>query len=481
MEIFQSSQSLLLSFSIIISVIFIYVKWIRLGSKNRKNIPPSPRKLPIIGNFHQLGSIPSRNLQILSQKYGPIMLLHFGSIPTVIASSAEAAEEIMKTHDLSLCSRPTLTIPNILLYGSKSISFSPYGEYWRRMKSIIVLKLLSNTRVKSYKKVREDEIVHMIRVLGESCGTTVDMGSMFVSLTNNIICRVALGRKFDGLKYTDLLKRFMDMFTAQPIKIAKEFDEFLEGIIEEHLSKKKKEGAKSIEEEDFVDILLEIQKDKTSNGFTLHRDSLKVVLLEAFLAGTETTYASLEWALSELIRNPRVMKKLQQEVTEIAQGRSKIYDEDLEKMPYLKAVLKESLRLHTPAPLLIPRKSMQDIKLMGYDIAADTQVIINAWAIGRDPALWEEPYEFKPERFLNNAITYQGFHSEWLPFGGGRRVCPGINFSVHVIELAIANIVYKFDMVLPNGVKNEDLDMSEEITITAHKKSSLRVLVSPRF
>ncbi|XP_022000566.1 cytochrome P450 Tp4149 [Helianthus annuus] len=502
MEIFPSSQSLLLSFSIIISVIFIYVKWIPLGSKNRKNIPPSPRKLPIIGNFHQLGSIPSRNLQILSQKYGPIMLLHFGSIPTVIASSAEAAEEIMKIHDLSLCSRPTLTMPNILFYGSKSISFSPYGEYWRRMKSIIVLKLLSNTRVKSYKKVREDEIVHMIRVLGESCGTTVDMGSMFVSLTNDIICRVALGRKFDGLKYTDLLKRFMDMFTVFSIgayipwlswvdringsigraeKIAKEFDEFLEGIIEEHLSKKNKEGAKSNEGEDFVDILLEIQKDKTSNGFTLHRDSLKVVLLEAFLGGTETTYASLEWALSELIRNPRVMKKLQQEVTEIAQGRSMIYDEDLEKMPYLKAVLKESLRLHTPAPLLVPRKSMQDIKLMGYDIAEGTQVIINAWAIGRDPALWEEPYEFKPERFLNNTISYQGFHSEWLPFGGGRRVCPGINFSVPVIELAIANIVYKFDMVLPNGVKNEDLDMSEEISITIRKKSSLRVLVTHRF
>ncbi|KAF5808765.1 putative cytochrome P450 [Helianthus annuus] len=203
--------------------------------------------------------------------------------------------------------------------------------------------------------------------------------------------------------------------------------------------------------------------------------------MEAFAAGTETTQTALEWTMSELIRNPRVMKKLQQEVTEIAQGRSMISEEDLEKMAYLKAVLKESLRLHAPFPLLLPRKSMQDVKLMGYDISAGTQVIINAWAIGRDPAFWEEPNEFRPERFLNNSITYQGLHSEWIPFGAGRRLCPGIQFSVPVIELALANIVYKFDMVLPNGLRNEDLDMTEAFGITIHRKSSLIVLVSPRF
>ncbi|KAM0066470.1 putative cytochrome P450 [Helianthus debilis subsp. tardiflorus] len=486
MELFSYLKSLPLSlFSCVVLVIFICVRWILFDSKNRKNIPPSPRKLPIIGNFHQLGSNPNQNLHILSQKYGPVMLLHLRSIPTLVASSTEAVQEIMKTHDLSFCSRPSLTVPNILLYGSKSISFAPYGEYWRRLKSLVVLKLLSQ----------------MIHVLGKSCGSTVDMGSMFASLTNNIISRVSLGRKLDGPKYKKLLCAFVDAFNIFNIgsyipwlswvdrvigtvgraeKIAKEFDEFLETIIEEHVNKKKGDDAKSDEGEDFVDILLDLQENNTSE-ITLHRDSLKALIMEAFAAGTETTQTALEWTMSELIRNPRVMKKLQQEITEIAQGRSMISEEDLEKMAYLKAVLKESLRLHAPFPLLLPRKLMQDVKLMGYDISAGTQVIINAWAIGRDPAFWEEPNEFRPERFLNNSITYQGLHPEWIPFGAGRRSCPGIQFSVPVMELALANIVYKFDMVLPNGIRNEDLDMTEAFGITIHRKSSLIVLVSPRF
>ncbi|KAI7753629.1 hypothetical protein M8C21_010147 [Ambrosia artemisiifolia] len=232
------------------------------------------------------------------------MLLHLGSIPTLVASSAEAAEEIMKTHDLSFCSRPSLTVPNILLYGSKNIGFSPYGEYWRRLKSIVVLKLLSNTRVKSYQKVRASELAHMIHVLGESRGTIIDMGSVFGSLTNNIISRVALGRKLDGPKYQKLLCEFIEAFTVFSVgsyipwlswvdqaigsvgkakRIAKEFDEFLERIIEEHVNKKKGEDAKNNDEEDFVNILLDMQANSSSD-FTLHRDSLKALILVSYFS-----------------------------------------------------------------------------------------------------------------------------------------------------------------------------------------------------
>ncbi|KAJ0579862.1 putative cytochrome P450 [Helianthus annuus] len=301
MENFSSLQTLLLTLlSCLIVVIFICVKWISFDSKNRIKIPPSPRKLPIIGNFHQLGSSPDLNLQLLSQKYGAIMLLQLGSIPTLVASSAAAAQEIMKTHDLSFCSRPSLTMANILLYGSKGISFSPYGEYWRQLKSIMVLKLLSNTRVKSYQKVREDEVGHTIQLLEESCGTIVDMRSVFGSLTNDIICRASVGRKLDGPKLTNLLRRFVDMFTVFSIgsyipwlswvdqiigsirkaeKVAEELDEFLEEVIEEHENKKKGEDTNSDEAgEDFVDILIDLQKDKTT-GFSLQRDSLKALIL----------------------------------------------------------------------------------------------------------------------------------------------------------------------------------------------------------
>ncbi|KAJ0614020.1 putative cytochrome P450 [Helianthus annuus] len=184
--------------------------------------------------------------------------------------------------------------------------------------------------------------------------------------------------------------------------------------------------------------------------------------------------------MSELVRHPGAMKKLQHEVTEVAQGRHIIAEEDLEKMHYLKAVIQESLRLHMPAPLLLPRISTQDVKLMGYDIPARTQVIVNAWAIGRDPMLWEEAEEFRPERFLKNKIDYKGLNFEWLPFGAGRRTCPGIQFGVAIMELAVANIVYKFDVGLPNGVKHEDVDMSEKYGVILRKKSPLVLTTTAR-
>lgn len=201
---------------------------------------------------------------------------------------------------------------------------------------------------------------------------------------------------------------------------------------------------------------------------------------DMFAAGIDTTFTTLVWVMSEIIRNPRVMEKLQLEVIKIGQGRTMFMEEDLEKLQYLKAVIKETLRLHPPIPI-IPRQSTQDVKLMGYDIPAGMQVFINVWAIGREHALREEPTRFIPERFLENLTDYKEIRFDWLPFGGGRRGCPGIQFGVDIIELALANLVYKFDFKLPNGVKNEELDMSENYGITTQRKSSLLVKASPRF
>ncbi|XP_076937749.1 cytochrome P450 Tp4149-like [Bidens hawaiensis] len=498
---FLGTYSLFFLISFMFLVLFLWIKQILFHPMTKKNIPPSPRKLPIIGNLHQLGSSPHRSLQTLSQKHGPLMLMHLGSVPVLVASSAEAAREIMKTHDLAFASRPKMSIPDTLLYGSKDITFSPYGEYWRQVKSIAVVHLLNTTQVQSFRQIREKEMALTISKIENCCGLVIDLSEFLVGLTNNIICTVALGRTYSGIKFKDLLDRFMNVLGVfsfgnyiprlswidrlsgledQARKVAEDFDEFLEGVVEEHISKKRGVHAKSDEDQDLVDILLDVQKDNLT-GFSLQRDTIKAIILDIFAAGTDTTFTSLEWAISELIRHPRVMKKLQHEVTEIAQGKSMIDEKDLEKMHFLKATIKETLRLHTPIPLLIPRESTQDVKLMGYDIPTGTQVLINASAIGRDPTLWDEPDIFRPERFLNNTIDYKGFHFELLPFGAGRRGCPGIQFGMIVNELALANVVYKFNLALPNGVKGKDLDMSETSGITVHKKSPLIVMATPRF
>ncbi|KAI7732379.1 hypothetical protein M8C21_016335 [Ambrosia artemisiifolia] len=432
-SLLQTYFLLLFAFTILIT--FITFKWISLRLKIKNTLPPSPPKLPIIGNLHQLGSSPHRSLRALSQKHGPLMLMHFGSVPTLVASSAEAAKEIMKTHDLTFANRPKLRIPDALIYGSGDITFSPYGEFWRQVKSIAVVHLLNTSRVHSFRHVREKEIGLMIDTIEKSHGSLIDLSDLTFWFVNNIVCKVSLGRSYQGLKFTDLLGRFVHVLGALCVgnyipwlswidrlsglddkahKVAKEFDEFLE-----------------------------------------------------------------VWSISELIRHPRVMKKLQLEVTEVAQGRSMIYETDLEKMEYLKATIKETLRLYPPIPLLIPRETMQDVKVMGYDIPTGTQTIVNAWAIGRDPTIWEEPDEFRPERFLNSTIDYKGLHFELLPFGAGRRGCPGVQFAIVMYELALANVIYKFNLSLPDGVK--DLDMSETNSITLHKKSPLLVMANPRF
>ncbi|KAJ0795122.1 putative psoralen synthase [Helianthus annuus] len=173
------------------------------------------------------------------------------------------------------------------------------------------------------------------------------------------------------------------------------------------------------------------------------------------------------------------MKKLQEEVRQVAKGKPKITENDLDQMRYLKAVVKESFRMHMPLPLLVPRESTQDVELMGYNIAAGTQVLINAWAVGRDPTLWDNPDEFRPERFLDSPVDYRGLHFELTPFGAGRRKCPGIQFAMSVNELVLASLVHKFDFVLPDAQKGEDLDMSETIGITIHKKLPLLVVATP--
>jgi cytochrome P450 len=192
-----------------------------------------------------------------------------------------------------------------------------------------------------------------------------------------------------------------------------------------------------------------------------------------FAGGTDTTYTVLEWAMAELFRNETVMRKLQDEVRTVVGNKTHVTEEDLVNMNYLKAVIKETLRLHVPIPLLVPRKSMEDVKLNGYDIAAGTQVMINAWAIARDPSSWDEPLEFKPERFMNSSIDFKGLNFELIPFGAGRRGCPGVLFAISVNELVLANLVYQFDWKLPDGVAGRDLDMSETFGLTLHRKYPL--------
>ncbi|KAH6804208.1 hypothetical protein C2S51_032455 [Perilla frutescens var. frutescens] len=480
------------------SFITLAVFLLRRRSAPRKMMPPSPRKLPIIGNLHQLGKYPHRSLQSLSKRYGQLMLLHFGNTPVLVASSAAAAREIMKDQDLIFSNRPKLSIPDRLLYGSRDVAFSRYGDYWRQMRSICVLQLLSNKRVQSFRHVREEEtslMVEKIELLGRS-STVVNLTDELVAMTNNVICRVALGRKYVGEenRFKKIFLELVELFGTSPVgdcipwlawidrvngfdakveRVAKLFDGFLEDVVRDHRDREKLDDDAEL---DFVDILLQFQTEN-KNTSPLEDEAIKALVMDMFVAGTDTTHSTIEWAMAELIRNPRSMKTLQSEVREVAGRKGEIDEEDLKKMRYLKAVIKESLRLHSPIPLLVPRESTHHTKVLGYDVVSGTRVVINTWAISRDPSIWENPEEFRPERFLDTSTDFKGLHFEFVPFGAGRRGCPGIAFAVAVNELAIAKLVHKFNFTLPNEGREEGLDMTEANGITIHKLLPLLVVI----
>ncbi|XP_039133154.1 cytochrome P450 71A1-like [Dioscorea cayenensis subsp. rotundata] len=496
---------LLLIIIIIIPFLFLLLKPLfNSNSKSKSQIyPPSPASLPFIGHLHLLLPIPYRALHSLSLIHGPIMLLRLGQIPTLILSSSSSVRSMTKSHDIAFSSRPNLKVPRQLVYNSKNISFSPYGPYWRQSRKLSVLHLLSTKRVLSFRPIRNSELYIMLsNISNHSLSGPINLSETIYFFTTNILCKVAFGQSiseesqcrmlhdsiseaamlfsaFSADDYFPSLK-WLNMFSNLDSKIAKIFkklDGFITSVVEDHLIAGVRD--KDDDNADLVDILLSLQKNPPSGEFSPTMDEVKAIILNMLAAGTSTSFIFLEWAMSELIQNPKVMKKLKEEAKSVAGKDSVVTEENVNKMPYLKAVAKEVLRLHPPAPLLLPRETIEDIELEGYKIPAKTRVLINAWAIGRDPKSWDAPEEFIPERFINSDLDFRGQDFEFIPFGVGRRICPGMQFAVATIEFALANLVHHFDWEMPKGLSAEDLNMDEAQGLTMHRKYPL-VLVAKK-
>ncbi|KAI3752590.1 hypothetical protein L2E82_24624 [Cichorium intybus] len=254
----------------------------------------------------------------------------------------------------------------------------------------------------------------------------------------------------------------------------------LNGIVDQHnKNSEHTEGSKTgMDDEDFLDILFRL-KNSGELEFPFTSDHIKALVLDVFSAGTDTASTNMEWVMSELVRNPRVLKKAQAEVRGALNGKNEVHEADIQGLKYLKMVIKESMRLHPSLPLLLPRECRESCEIDGYVIPVKTKVIVNAWALARDPEYWHDAECFLPERFEDSCYDFKGSNMEYLPFGAGRRICPGILFGVANVELVLASLLYHFNWELPNGMIIGDLDMNETFGSSIRRKTSLQLIATP--
>ncbi|KAF2589107.1 hypothetical protein F2Q70_00041764 [Brassica cretica] len=453
-------------------------------------LPPGPKTLPIIGNLHNLKGLPHACFRNLSQTYGPVMLLRFGFVPVVVISSREGAEEALKTQDLECCSRPETIATRMISYNFKDIGFAPYGEEWKALRKLVVVELLNMKKFQSFSYIREEENNLLVKKLTESALThsPVNLKKTLFTLVASIVCRLAFGidihkcefvdednvadlvHKFelvvDGIAFSDFFPRvgwLIDRVSGQNKtlnNVFSELDTFFQNILDDHL----KPGRTVSENPDVVDVMVELMKkqERDGNSFKLTTDHFKGIISDIFLAGVNTSVITLIWAMTELIRNPRVMEKVQHEIrTTLGDKKKSLTADDLNHLNYFKLVVKETFRLHPAAPLLLPRETMSHVKIQGYDISKKSQMMINIYSIARDPKLWTNPDEFNPDRFLESSVDYRGLNFELLPFGSGRRICPGMNMGIATVELGLLNLLYFFNWGLPEGKTVKDIDLEE--------------------
>ncbi|KAK9291046.1 hypothetical protein L1049_009230 [Liquidambar formosana] len=492
---------------LILLISTIILRAILNKTRTKTRLPPSPLALPIIGHLHLLTPIRHQAFHKLSIHYGPLMHLFLGSTPCVIVSSPEMAKEIFKTHETSFLNRPRTVANDFLTYGSSDLVMAPYGPYWKFIKKVCMSELLSGKTLAQFHPIRCEEIKWLLQLILKKAeaGDSIDIGQEIMRTLNNVITRMTMGQRCsenedEASKVTKMVQD-MNRLTGlsnwadfiwfcknldlqgfgKRLKEARgRFDAIIEKVIRDHEEGKRKKEEMGDDAgnttKDVVDILLDVAEDENSE-MRLTRENIKGFILNMFGAATETSAITTEWALAELLHHPKVMEKARQEIDSVV-GKDRVVEEsDIDSLPYLQAIVKETLRLHPAAPL-ITRESIEDCTINGYKIPANTRIFINIWAIGRDPKSWENPLEFRPERFMceegngMSQLDVRGQHFHYLPFGSGRRMCPGISLALMVVQTILASMIQCFEWKVGDG-KNNATNMDEGAGGTLRKAHCL--------
>ncbi|XP_021908535.1 cytochrome P450 76A1-like [Carica papaya] len=467
-----------------------------------RRLPPGPPGWPIVGNLFDLGTMPHRTSAGLRKKYGDILWLKIGAVNSVVILSTKAATEFFKIHDHAFLDRAVTEVMRAQDFHLSSLSLAPYGPYWRVLRRLVTVEMLVNKRIKETVSVRQKSVDQMLVWIEEEAekkhGVGIHVARFVFLMTFNLLGNLMISRdliepasrdgseffkammgfiewtskpnladSFPWLQWLDPqgLKKNMEKDVGNAIDIASKF-------VKERI-KEKKVGDREGQRKDFLDLLLEFEGTGKDEPARFSERDINIFIMEIFVAGSETTSSTIEWALTELLLNPESMAKAKAEITQVLGSKTKVEENDIANLPYLQFIIKETLRLHPPIPFLVPRKARQDTEFTGYRIPKNTQALVNVWAIGRDPEVWDDPLSFKPERFSESTIDFKGQHYELIPFGAGKRMCAGLALAQRILHLVLASLLRRFDWELDQSLDRERLDMKEKIGVTMRKSEPL--------
>ncbi|KAL9252626.1 Geraniol 8-hydroxylase-like protein [Drosera capensis] len=485
MQFWSSLLYLLLAW---ISFHFVYAV-LKRSSFSSRRLPPGPLPLPLVGNLLALGFKPHISLAKIAKVYGPVINLELGVINTVVISSVDMAREVLKKKDASFLYRAHFDGATLFDHMNSSLGLLQPGPKWRAMRRMCTTNIFSSGKLDASHEIRRKKVLELISSVEEGCraGTPLNIGQAAFNVILNSMSRAFFskdlsdGKAEGNQEFKELIRGMMElsgepnladffpqfgvlsMMDLQRIKsrsriLTKKMLHVFDSLIEERLKIKKLMGL--AEQNDVLDALLEDITEGSEGKVEL--SDLSHLFLELFLAGTDTTASTTEWTMTELLLEIELVIGKDNPDLEAERGR----------LPYLQAV-KETLRLHPPAPFLVPRAVFEDVKLGIYTVPKDSRVFVNTWAMGRDPSIWERPSSFEPERFLGSWIDFRGQDFELIPFGAGRRMCPGLPLASRIVHLIVGSLIHSFDWKLPGDLTPETMDMEEKFGFTLQRASPL--------
>nr|TKS07549.1 hypothetical protein D5086_0000113140 [Populus alba] len=504
-------------------LVFLYGFWkilARNSESKKPNRAPEPSGAwPILGHLPSLvGKDPAcKTLGAIADKYGPIYSLKFGIHRTLVVSSWETVKDCLNTNDRVLATRAGIAAGKHMFYDNAAFALAPYGQYWRDVRKLATLQLLSNQRLEMLKHVRVSEVDTFIKGLHNfyagnvGSPAKVNISKLLESLTFNINLRTIVGKRYcsstydkensEPWRYKKAIKKALYlsgifvMSDAIPFlewldyqghvsamkKTAKELDAVIRNWLEEHLKKKKDGELGSDRESDFMDVMISNLAEGPDKISGYSRDvvikATALVHSDPHRSRKHSNYISLDAV--PIAKQPGRAKGCSRRAGRASRKRKMVEESDIKNLRYLQAIVKETLRLYPPGPLTGIREAMEDCSIGGYDVPKGTRLVVNIWKLHRDPRVWKNPNEFKPDRFLTTHadLDFRGQNMEFIPFSSGRRSCPAINLGLIVVHLTLARILQGFDLTTVAGLP---VDMIEGPGIALPKETPLEVVIKPR-